>query len=485
MRVDETQINNIVKEVLKQILDNKGIQTINANSGIQSAISESQRGVSDSGVFACMESAIRSAKDAQEKLSALCLERRKAIIEAMRKVIRDNADTLASMAVEETGLGRVKDKVHKNLLAASKTPGVEDITPAAYTGDHGFTLVERAPYGVIGAITPSTNPSETVICNGIGMIAAGNSVVFNPHPSAKKVTQHAIKLLNRAIVSAGGPENLLTTVLQSTAQTGLILMEHPEIRLLVVTGGPEIVKIAMKSGKKVIAAGPGNPPVVVDETADIENAAKDIVDGASFDNNVLCIAEKEVFVVDIAAEQLKKAMTRYGAYELNRSQLESLMDVITVKKEGGELLINKKFVGKDAKLILSQIGLEVGDDIRLAIVEVEEDHPLVYLEQLMPVLPIVRVRDVDYGIKMAVKAEQRNGHTAMMYSKNVENLSKMAKAINTTIFVKNGPSYAGLGMFGEGFTTYTIASPTGEGLTSPITFTRQRRCVLKDQFRIV
>lgn len=484
MRVDEAQINNIVKDVLSKILEDKDINISNKDYNTQPGNDNLQYS-SDNGVFSCMDSAIKAAKVAQEKLSSLCIERRKIIIEAMRKAIKENAKTLASMAVEETGMGRVEDKTNKNLLAAAKTPGIEDLTPLAYTGDHGFTMVERAPYGVIGAITPSTNPSETVICNGIGMVAAGNSVVFNPHPSANKVTQFTIKILNRAIVSAGGPENLLATVEQSTAQTGAILMEHPDIRLLVVTGGPVIVKIAMKSGKKAIAAGPGNPPVVVDETADIEIAAKGIVDGAAFDNNLLCIAEKEVFVVDIVAEQLKKTMTLNGAYELNRTQLDRLMDVITIKKPGGEIVVNKKFVGKDVKLILSQIGIEVDDQIKLAIVEVEEDHPLVYLEQLMPVLPIVRVPDVDYAIKVSVKAEQKNGHTAMMYSKNVENLSKMAKAINTTIFVKNGPSYAGLGMLGEGFTTFTIASPTGEGLTSPLTFTRQRRCVLKDQFRII
>lgn len=484
MRIDEAQINSIIKEILSQIGTN-----LNNYSGTGQEVKPLQTGVapveSDNGVFSCMQSAISAAKDAQVKLSLLCLERRKEIITAMRNIILDNVESIASLAVEETGLGRVKDKIHKNILAARKTPGVEEITPLAYTGDNGFTLVERAPYGVIGAITPSTNPSETVICNGIGMIAAGNAVVFNPHPAAQRVTQLTIKLLNRAIVSAGGPVNLLTTIEKTSQQTGLALMEHPDIRLLVVTGGPEIVRIAMKSGKKVIAAGPGNPPVVVDETADIEYAAKSIVGGASFDNNILCIAEKEVFVVDIAAEQLKNAMTRYGAYELGRHQMDKLMEVITVKCDGGDLSVNKKFVGKDAKFILKQIGIEVGDDVRLAIAEVEESHPLVCLEQLMPVLPIVRVSNVDHGIGLAVKAEQGNGHTAMMYSKNIENLSEMAKAINTTIFVKNGPSYAGLGMLGEGFTTYTIASPTGEGLTSPITFTRQRRCVLKDQFRIV
>ncbi|NJD02058.1 MAG: aldehyde dehydrogenase EutE [Ruminiclostridium sp.] len=476
MKIDELQLESLVREVLGKLIE--------AEDGPKKPVGI-DAGISQNGVFTCIEQAIRSARDAQVKLASLCIEKRKEIIAAMRNTVIENTHQLAVDAVEETGMGKVGDKIKKNILAAAKTPGVEDISPVAYTGDHGFTLVERAPYGVIGAITPSTNPSETVICNGIGMIAAGNAVVFNPHPAAKKVTQLTVKLLNMAIVSAGGPENLLTTVENSTSQTGMVLMEHPDIRLMVVTGGPEIVRIAMKSGKKVIAAGPGNPPVVVDETADMENAAKCIVDGASFDNNLLCIAEKEVFVVDIAAGQLKNAMLRHGAYELNRQQLEKLMDIITVKREGNDISVNKKFVGRDIKIILKEIGIEVPDDIRLAIVEVDEAHPLVNLEQLMPVLPIVRAKDVNQAVKMAVKAEQRNGHTAMMHSRNIENLSKMAKEINTSIFVKNGPSYAGLGMLGEGFATFTIASPTGEGLTSPVTFTRQRRCVLKDQFRIV
>lgn len=477
MKMDDDQLEILVRQVLRQVLEQKRQE--------QPGHLAAQADQSGDGVFSCIDAAIKAAKKAQQALLVLSLECRERMIEAMRATIMSHAEDLARIAVDETGMGRYKDKIQKNILAARKTPGVEDIKPSAFTGDYGFTLVERAPYGVIGAITPSTNPSETVICNGIGMIAAGNSVVFNPHPTAKHVTQLAIKLLNRAIVGAGGPPDLLVCVTEPDAETGLVLMKHPDIRILVVTGGPEIVRIAMGSGKKVIAAGPGNPPVVVDATADIEEAAKGIVAGASFDNNLLCIAEKVVFAENIIVEQLKRNMTDHGAFELNRDQLAQLMREITVTREGGRLLINKKYVGKDIQLILKQIGLLVDERVCLAIAEVDEQHPLVNLEQLMPILPIVRARDVDHAIEMAVKAEQGNYHTALMYSKNVDHLSMMARAVNTSIFVKNGPSYAGLGYLGEGFTTFTIASPTGEGLTSAITFTRQRRCVLKDQFRII
>lgn len=437
------------------------------------------------GIFLNIDDAIKAAKTAQEELSRIPMEIRGKIIAAMRRTVEKNIELIAKTSVEETKLGKYEDKKQKNLLAARKTPGVEDIMPVAYTGDYGFTLEEKAPYGVIGAITPSTNPSETVISNGIGMIGAGNSVVFNSHPSAKKITKLTIELLNEAIIKAGGPANLLCGVEEPNAETGNTLMKHPDIRILVVTGGPGIVRVAMNSGKKAICAGPGNPPVVVDETADIERAAKDIVDGAAFDNNVLCIAEKEIFVVKSVAKQLLTKMIEQGAYLLTREQLDALMVHITKTDKNGKIEADREYIGKDVQIILKTIGVTAESDKKLAIAVVENDHPLVNLEQLMPVIPIVITNDVDQAIEFAFKAEQQNYHTAVMHSTNVTNLSKMARTINTSIFVKNAPSYSGLGMYGEGHATFTIASPTGEGLTSAKTFTRQRRCILKDQFRIV
>ena len=475
MGIKQDAIEGIVREVLQRL------QTETSNSQIASPRVVS----STNGIFQTMEEAIAAASRGYEKLGEICLERRGHMISAMREIIEANAEKLAQLSVEETGLGRVEHKLKKTLLAARKTPGMEVVRPTSFSGDHGLTLVEQAPYGVIGAITPSTNPSETIISNGIGMIAAGNTVVFNCHPSAKRVSAMTVRLLNEAITSVGGPANLLCMVEEPTKASAETMMKDARVRMLVVTGGPEIVDIAMKtSGKKVIAAGPGNPPVVVDETANLKQAAKDIVDGASFDNNVLCIAEKEVIVVDAVADQLMTLMEDHGAYRLSRSQLDQLMEHIVISSNG-QPYVNRKFVGKDVQVILGSIGLQVGSDKRLAIAEVPADHPLVYLEQLMPVLPIVRVPCVDRAIDLAYRAEQGNHHTAVMHSRNVDNLSRMARKMNASIFVKNGPSYSGLGMFGEGFTSYTIASPTGEGVTSAASFTRQIRCVLKDHFRII
>ncbi len=439
------------------------------------------------GVFAAIDEAVAAADEAFRRFSALKLEKRDEIIAGIRRDMLENAELLAWEAHAETGLGRVESKIIKNRLVTEKTPGTEDLKPIAWSGDHGLTLVERAPYGVIAAITPTTNPTSTIICNTIGMLAAGNSVVFNVHPNAKKVSCLNIQLLNRAVVKAGGPPNLITGVAEPTIESAQALMRHPGVRLLVVTGGPAVVKEAMASGKRAICAGPGNPPAVVDETADIEKAAADIVFGASLDNNIICTDEKEVFVVDAVADHLLRAMQKNKAFLLNPAQLKQLERVIFTETRGPRKpgVINKNFIGKNAAVILAEIGVRVDDNVPLIVAEVENDHPLVWTEQMLPVLPVARVRSADEGIDLAVKAEHGFRHTASMHSKNIEKLSRMARLMNCSIFVKNGPNAAGLGYGGEGYCSFSIASPTGEGLTGPRSFTRERRCTLVDYFRIV
>ncbi len=429
------------------------------------------------------QEAIANAKRAQEQLSDMTLEKRGELIQAMRQAAIQNAEPLARLANEETGYGRVEHKIQKNLLEARRTPGIEDLSTYCQTGDHGMMIIEQAPYGVIGSITPSTNPTSTVINNAISMIAAGNAVVFNPHPAAKRASQEAMRLLVEAMVQAGGPDTLITTVKEPTLESGQTIMTHPDVAMLSITGGEAVVAVAMKSGKKVVAAGPGNPPVIVDDTADIEKAAKDIVDGASFDNNVLCIAEKEVFVFRTVADQLMSAMERNGAYRVSGADIDKIINTVLIVKDGRHV-INRKYVGRDAAVILRDSGISFAGNPRLVIAEVDKDHPFVMTEMLMPVLAIVRVGDIDEAVEEAFRAEQGCKHSAMIHSANVHNMSKAARKMNTTLFVKNAPSYSGLGFHGEGYTTMTIATPTGEGITSARTFTRLRRCVLHGDFRI-
>lgn len=464
MSVDAQKIEKLVRKILEEMEEKK-----------KPAETECEWGIFDH-----MNQAIEAAEIAQKEFVQLSLGQRGKLIEAIRKAAKENAEKFARMAVDETGMGKYEDKIVKNLLAAEKTPGIEDLRTEVFSGDDGLTLVELSPYGVIGAITPTTNPTETIICNSIGMIAAGNAVVFSPHPRAKNTSLYAIKIFNQAIVEAGGPKNLITTVANPSIEQAEIMMKHKTIKMLVATGGPGVVKAVLSSGKKAIGAGAGNPPVVVDETADIEKAAKDIIAGCSFDNNLPCVAEKEVIAVESIADRLIDYMKKHGAYEItNKEQIQQLTDLVV---ENGHA--NKEFVGKDAAYILKHIGINVPPDIRVAIMEVDGKHPLVTVELMMPILPIVRVKNVDQAIELAVEVEHGFRHTAIMHSKNVDHLTKFAKAIQTTIFVKNAPSYAGIGVGGEGYATFTIAGPTGEGLTSAKDFARKRKCVLVDALSI-
>ena len=466
MNVDLNLVEQLVQKVMEQVDANQELTT-----------------AGDWGIFATMDEAINAAEAAQRKYMSCTMADRAKFIQVIRDVAlkKENLEYMSRATVEETGMGGYDYKIAKNILAATKTPGVEDLTTEAMSGDDGLTLVEYSPFGVIGAITPTTNPTETVICNSIGMLAAGNSVVFSPHPRAKNVTIFLIKALNRALAEAGAPANLIVTVAEPSIENTNAMMKNPKVRMLVATGGPSIVKTVLSSGKKAIGAGAGNPPVVVDETANIEKAAKDIVDGCSFDNNLPCIAEKEIIAVDSIADYLIFNMKKNGAYEIkDKATIDKLVELVTKDGKGPKT----EFVGKSAQYILDKVGITVGPEIKVILMEADEFHPFVQEELMMPILPLVRVKDVDTAIDMAIRVEHGFRHTAIMHSRNVDKLSKMAKLIQTTIFVKNGPSYAGIGVGGMGYTTFTIAGPTGEGLTSAKAFARKRRCVLVGGFDI-
>lgn len=439
------------------------------------------------GIHRTLDEAVAAARRSFASFRDLPLETRGRIIASVRATMLASLESLASLAVSETGLGRFEDKVLKNRLVTEKTPGIEDLVPEVRTGDHGLTLFERAPYGPIAVITPVTNPSETIICNGIGMIAGGNTAVFCPHPNARKVSSLTIDLFNRAARRGGAPEPLLHSVGEPTLEVAQALLRYPGIRLNVVTGGPGVVKEAMASGKKSICAGPGNPPSVVDETADLEQAARDLVMGASLDNNIICTDEKEIICVSIVADRLKESMARAGAVVLPPHQVEQLRRLVLEYEKGPRKHagIQKKYVGRNVDVILRDAGIPCDPAKRLALCEVDGDHPFLWTELMMPVLPLVRVRNVDEAIEFAIEVEHGFRHTASMHSRNIDKLSKMARACDCSIFVKNGPNASGLGWNGEGPTSFTIASPTGEGMTTARSFTRLRRCTLVDRFRIV
>ncbi len=466
MNIGAKEIELIVQQVLENI-DVKSLSSPKACGG-------------EDGVFECVEEAIEASYQAQRKwVKDYNLEDRKRIIAAIRAVSEEHAEDLAKMVREETGMGRYEDKVQKHLAVIRKTPGVECLTTDAVSGDEGLMIEECAPFGVIGAVTPSTNPTETIINNTISMIAGGNAVVFNVHPGAKKCCAYCLRLLHKTIVENGGPANLITMQREPSMESVNQITASPRIRLMAGTGGMGMVNALLRSGKKTIGAGAGNPPVVVDDTADIAYAAKEIYRGASFDNNLLCLAEKEIFVMESAAGRLIDALQKEGAYLLDSGQLEAVTAFAMINKDG-RYQVNKKWVGKDAALFLEEIGIHGHKDTRLLICETEPGHPFVQVEQLMPVLPIVKCRTFEECVSLAVSAEGGNRHTSSIFSKNVDHMTVFGKEIETTIYTKNGATLRGIGIGGEGHTTMTIAGPTGEGLTCARSFTRRRRCTLSE-----
>ncbi len=474
------EIARIVGEVLKRLEQTEGLKPSFGAAAPDAA-------TCDAVVHSSVDSAVSAAARAQKIFQDLGLEVRRKIIKAMREVSVANAERLARLAREETGMGRAEDKVQKNLVCALRTPGVEDLQAKAFTGDKGMTLVEYAPFGVVAAITPSTNPVATVINNSISILSAGNAVVFSPHPASAKCATEIMKLLCDAIAKAGGPRGLIATVAPASQETTRALLAHPGVNVNMVTGGPAIVKVAMTVGKtcKTIAAGPGNPPSVVDETARFPKCAQDIIFGASFDNNVLCTAEKEVIVTAAARERFLQSMrSDPRAFELSSAQMDALTKVVI--KEGGrgckDPVLNRDFVGRDAAVIAKAIGLDIGS-ARLLWAEVPNDHPFVWTEQLMPVLPVTVVPDFDSAMELAYEAEGHNHHTASIHSMDVDHLSRMARRMQCSIFVKNAPNLFGLGL-GEGYATMSIGTPTGDGLTKATHFVRPLQCSLVGYFRI-
>lgn len=441
-----------------------------------------------------IEDAIKLCYEAQRAYSAMPQARRKLIVQNIRKVCDLFRADFALAAWSETGRGRYEDKYNKQAVAIHSTPGVEDLAPRTYTGDSGLTVIDYAPYGVIGAVTPVTNPTATVINNSITVLSGGNGLVFNPHPGAMRCTNRAIAVVNMAIVQAGGPVSLVSSVKIPTIASGGTMMNHPLVDCNLITGGPAVVKVAMKSGKKSFCAGPGNPPVIVDETANLKTAAKGIYLGASFDNNMICSDEKEVFALSSICDELIEEMVKLGAYHAkDPEEVEQLTKTVfdgNVPPEYTHGQVNKDLVGLGAHVILRKAGVPAAADIdesdcRLIICEVPKGHPLIWTEQLMPVLPIVRCDTWSEALELAKKAEYGYKHTASLYSTNVQRVTEMSRYLNTSIFVVNGSHTAGLGVGGEGYTSFSIAGTTGEGLTRPRTFVRERRLVCVDALNFV
>jgi aldehyde dehydrogenase len=471
-------IANVVEEVLRRM--NGGGQA----PSVTAAPKSSGRPASPStGLFTEVEPAVVAAERAQQQLEKAGMKVRAQICDLYKKIALDNADAWGRFELEETKVGRLDHKIAK-LKLLETVPAVEFLVSPAHSGDDGISLDEAAPWGVIGVITPVTHSIPTMTANAISMIAAGNAMVVNPHPSGAKSAALAAETFNKAVREKFGIDPLICLIDPPTLRTAEEIFRHERIPLLVATGGPAVARAAMKQPKRAIVAGPGNPPVVVDETADLDNAAESIIVGAGFDNNLLCIGEKEVFVVESVFTKMMAAMRKAGAVELNAQQIKKLTDV-ALEWHNDHWVAKREFVGADAKVLAQAAGASCGSDVDLLFGETSADNPFVPTEQMMPFVPFVRVRDFEHGLKLAVENEHGFGHTAIIHSNNLANITRMGKVMNTTICVANGPCTAGLGVGGEGYPSFSIATPSGEGITTPLTFTRFRRLTVSGSLRIV
>jgi aldehyde dehydrogenase len=438
------------------------------------------------GIFTCADEAVRAAREAFEQLSERTLEDRKRIIDHIRRISIADCVELGTMEMNETKIGRLVHKIEKLKTLGEKTPGVEFMRSEVFSGDHGLAVIEHAPFGVIGAITPVTHSLPTITGNAVSMIAGGNTVVVNPHPSGKRVAVEGVRRFNQAIYRDLGIDNLICVIAEPTLESANTLFKHREVSLICVTGGPAVARAALNSGKRAVVAGPGNPPVVVDDTADFDRAARAIIQGGAYDNNLLCIAEKEVFVLDQVFDRMMQAMERAGAVRLNAREVETLTRNAIVKVgDDKHDAPSKDFLGQDAAVLARGAGKQVSDKTELLFGETDYNNPFVPVEQMMPFVPFVRVRDIHEAIAKAKEAEHGFRHTSMIHSNNVRNMTNMGRALDTTLFVKNGPCMAALGLGGEGYLSFSIAGPTGEGVTTPLTFTRERRCSLIDDLRVL
>ncbi|MGO8757858.1 MAG: aldehyde dehydrogenase [Terracidiphilus sp.] len=440
------------------------------------------------GVFATVDEAVDAAYEAQKKVAAMSLADRGRLIDIIRRICNDRREELGRMELEETKVGRLDHKIQK-LTNMRYVLGVEAMRSDARSDRSGLCVIERAPWGVIGMMLPVTHSVPTMASNAINIIAAGNTAVFGPHPSGKNVAQYALQLWNREFERELGVTNVVTTVVEPSLEAANEIFHHPKVALLCCTGGAAVAQAAAKTGKRVIAGGPGNPPVVVDETADLDRAARCIIAGAAYDNNLLCIGEKEVFVVASVADAFIAAMKRAGAFQLDAAAIERLTKAAFTFEGGGggcaRAHLKKDLVGKDVAVLAAAAGVRVPPNTDLLFGETDEDHPFVVEEQMMPFVPVVRVNCSNAAIAAAVKAEHGYRHTAIIHTNNVETATKMAWAMNTTLFIHNAASPASLGVGGPGYFSHTIATPTGEGITTPLTFTRERQMVVGDALRII
>ena len=389
---------------------------------------------------------VEKAKAAQQELAQKSQAEVDAIVASIAKAGVRNAERLAQMANEDTGFGKVADKVIKNIFGSQmvyehikdmKTIGILDRDEANKT----YTIA--APVGVIAGLIPSTNPTSTAFYKSEISIKAGNAIVFSPHPSALRSISEAIKVIRQAIAEAGGNENLVSCISLPTMQATDNLMKHPDVALILATGGSAMVRAAYSSGTPAIGVGPGNGPAYIEKTADLPLAVKRIMDSKTFDYGTICASEQSVVCDDDMAEAVQKEMEKQGAYFLTDEERLKLGKYI-LRANG---TMNPAIVGKSPQVIGELAGINVPASAKVIVAKedgIGKGHPYSN-EKLAPILAFYTASDYKAIAKLCdeILRYEGAGHTFSMHTKDDRMVEYFAERMPASRIIINSPSALG------------------------------------------
>ncbi|MDX7989816.1 bifunctional acetaldehyde-CoA/alcohol dehydrogenase [Xenorhabdus littoralis] len=387
-------------------------------------------------------------KKAQHEFADFSQEQVDRIFRAAALAAADARIPLAKLAVSESGMGIVEDKVIKNHFASEYIYNAykDDKTCGVLSEDNTFgTITIAEPIGVICGIVPTTNPTSTAIFKALISLKTRNGIIFSPHPRAKKATNKAAEIVLKAAVEAGAPKDIIGWIDEPSVELSNALMHHPDINLILATGGPGMVKAAYSSGKPAIGVGAGNTPVVIDESADIKRAVASILMSKTFDNGVICASEQSVIVVDEVYEQVRERFSTHGGYLLQGKELKAVQDIIL--KNGN---LNAAIVGQPATKIAEMAGVSVPENTKILIGEVtlvEEAEPFAH-EKLSPLLAMYRGKDFENAVEKAEKLVEMGGigHTSCLYTEQdnqAERIRHFGDKMKTARILINTPASQG------------------------------------------
>lgn len=408
----------------------------------------------------------RQGKLAQIELAKFNCEQIDRIIQNMVKVAAENAVCLAKMAVEETGFGKVEDKIFKNNFASTEL--YEFIKPMQTIGvikeDKVNKVLEVAePVGLLMGIIPSTNPTSTAIYKAIIAIKSRNGIVFSPHPSALKCTLHAARLMNDAAVAAGAPANIIACISKPSMNATNELMKCDEVAMIIATGGSAMVKAAYSAGKPALGVGPGNVPAYIEKTANVAKAVKDIITSKTFDNGTICASEQSVIVEECMRDQVMEEFRRQGGYFMTAAETEQVSKKLFVRGHA----MNGKFVGRSAEAIASGAGITIPAGTKVLLGEqqgVGEGYPLSY-EKLTTVLAFYTVKDWQEACELCIKLLHNGGvgHSLSIHTENHDMVMKFAEKPVFRILVNTPSTHGGVGASSGLSPAFTLGCGTWGG----------------------